>query len=333
MQDIENSIAFCKLQVLHPSIMKPFDLFVELKEIEHYYKNQFPFDLKFENILELENAIKVNCKVEKDKIIYFLSIPINFEEEFSLYHLLPIPTMIKSEYATIFNDIKYILKSKDNKIKSLKGICAKAKYFQCSNQLITNHHATCEEALLTLGNTSSCKYTKLQIPKNHLEMIIEINQYLAVFPKTDEIKLICQKETQTKLLKGIYLINQKNCKLFYHGEEILYQTKSYGKPAIIENFELKLKEQQISNFTIKMKTLNHEGVSWNPVVPVMHITEDNKKFYIPSLWTTLLYCSILIILILYCLKLFRTKIARNAAEIQQSDDQGNPIRLPAEASF
>ena len=57
-EEIENSITFCKLGVLHPSIIKTTELFEEIKQISSHYKDQFPFDLTLNNILDFESTIK-----------------------------------------------------------------------------------------------------------------------------------------------------------------------------------------------------------------------------------------------------------------------------------
>lgn len=64
LQDIENSITFCRLSTLHPSIIKSKELFSELEKIVFHYKSQLPFELKYENILDFEAIIKVNCKID-----------------------------------------------------------------------------------------------------------------------------------------------------------------------------------------------------------------------------------------------------------------------------
>lgn len=58
LQDVENSITFCKLNTMHPSIIKPKDLFLELQKISPHYKNKFPFELKQENVLDFLKFFK-----------------------------------------------------------------------------------------------------------------------------------------------------------------------------------------------------------------------------------------------------------------------------------
>lgn len=55
LQDIENSITFCKLHKLHPSIIKSLDLFKAIQKMGNNYKDQFPYEIKQENIADFEN--------------------------------------------------------------------------------------------------------------------------------------------------------------------------------------------------------------------------------------------------------------------------------------
>jgi len=77
VQEIENSILFCKIGILHPSIITTSQLYLELKKIVPHYGKRFPLPLNKDNVLVFESLIKVHCHLKENEIIYFLSIPIN----------------------------------------------------------------------------------------------------------------------------------------------------------------------------------------------------------------------------------------------------------------
>ncbi|KAL1493567.1 hypothetical protein ABEB36_009270 [Hypothenemus hampei] len=180
LQDIENSLMFCKLRTLHPSVIKSIDLFSEISRISHYYKNQLPFAVKFENILDFESLIRLNCKIENMHIIYFLALPIDLEEDFELYHMLPIPTKLESEYRTVIPKTSYLLKSKSNKIRPLSDICTGTTVFQCPKHLLLTNDLLCEEEILLKGTSANCEYSIVHIEQSYYEIIPEINQYLLI---------------------------------------------------------------------------------------------------------------------------------------------------------
>lgn len=326
IQNLETSIAFCKIKTLHPSIMKSKDLFLELQKISNHYKNELPFDLTQNNILNFESVIDVNCKIDKNKIIYLLTIPINFEDIFDLFNLLPIPTIHKSEIITIIPDVKYFLKLK-NDIMPLSDICAKSKVYQCPNKLRTNHRTPCEEGILLKGQSNNCQFTKLQVTSNHLKIIPEINQYLAVLPKKEKIEIKCKEDAEIKTLQGIYLIKEENCKIIFRDEELLFQSTSHGQPKIINSEAILTQNHSKLNFSIYLKTLKLKELESSPMLPV----EDTQNFFDPkeiNIWTVILYFCLMCILTYITV---RYLIKRNSNQGQHK--KHNDINLPGEASF
>lgn len=67
-------------------------MFIELQKISSHYQIQLPFELKFDNILNFESILQINCQSLQQKKNYFISIPINYEKQFELYYLHSLPT-------------------------------------------------------------------------------------------------------------------------------------------------------------------------------------------------------------------------------------------------
>lgn len=336
LQDIENSITFCKLGTLHPSIITSKQLFEQIEKLSNHYKNQFAFDVKYENILDFESMIKINCKIEPNKIIYFLSIPIDFETKFNLFHLLPIPTTYESEFASIIPNIRYILKA-DNLIKPLSGICTQSKPYHCSSQLVANFNASCEEEIIFLEKTEKCTLTKLDISENHVEIIADLNQYLAVFPKAEKIFMTCENRKESKELKGIFLIENGPCEIFFRGNKLNFLEKTYGSPLLFNIPKFSMQKQNTSEFSIQLKTLDLEEL------PINHMkTKHAEDLYTPSLWTVFLYI-VLILILIYCSKTFVQKklqyFGKKKTKAQTFTDAGTEQetetlkKLPGGASF
>ena len=201
---IEDSLSFCKLKVLHPSIINSKDLFNELLKISPFYTNQLPFEVTYENILNLESLMSVHCKIQNLKIFYFISVPINFEKSFELFYTLPIPTKSNSKYLTIIPHKSYFLKSIDNSIvMALNDMCLQGQVYQCQTSLISNTKTDCEQQILVHENFTTCQYTEINFQGNHIEYIADINQYLAV--------LQSEEKNSNQLPRSSYLQNpQRN---------------------------------------------------------------------------------------------------------------------------
>lgn len=321
METVENSLTFCKLRTLHPSIIKSHELFVELQKISSHYKAELPFELNYENILNFESVIGVTCKVEKNKIEYFLSIPIDYNIQFDLFYMLPIPTKIESEFVTLIPNTRYLLKS-ENLIKPLNDICTHSNIFHCPNHLQDNNNHLCEKQILLKGNSSKCHYIKINIENNNIEVIPEINQFLAVFPVEEKLIIKCARETETRILQGIYLIENSPCKIIFQNQELTFQDKTFGQPFIINKLNLEFNNLNISPMKINLKTLKLKEIS----MPVMESIPNKKfNFHSPSLWTVTIYIGILITILWTVYKKITLRRKKNKEPTE--------VQLPEGASF
>lgn len=331
LEEIENSLTFCKLKTLHPSIIKPMDLFSELRKISVHYKNQFPYEVNYKNILNFESIIEVHCKIETNRINYLLSIPIDFDTQFDLYHLLPIPTKHESEYFTIIPDTKYILKSKDNLVKPLSDKCTEGKIFHCPSHLQISSKTDCEKQVLSEEKTSQCNYIHLEVTDNHIEIIPEIDHYLAVFPSEQKLKFKCQNEIETKTLIGIYLIKGSSCEVIYNNQKLYFLDKTYGKPLVMNKLPLDFKQTKITDYKIHLKTLKISEIPKNPVLPISEVSFDS--YYKPSAWTIILYIGLVVlsVFVYFKWKNNKTKTIKNKLNIIELSDKKSG--LPEVAKF
>jgi len=331
LQDIENSLTFCKLKIIHPTIISTKDLYKALQEISHHYPNQLPYDVTTENILEFESIISVNCKILDNQIHYFLSVPIDYEKQFYLYYLFPIPTKTESGYVSIAPNVRYLLKSNDDAILPLNEICTFGKVFQCPAYFLANTQVQCEENILMRRNTDNCTLVNVRIVNNHFELIPEANEYLAIFDQEEKLQIKCQDEDETKYLTGIYLVKQNNCSIIYKQQEISFKQETHGKPIISQTSIQEIPKNQRPTIMVHLKKLNIKQIDENPYEV---ISEPQPKILIPSLWTTLLY---LLMIACGCFLIFRylnkKKIKSTKVQKEDNEIQEKKIQLPGEASF
>ncbi|KAJ8913984.1 hypothetical protein NQ315_008976 [Exocentrus adspersus] len=284
IQDIQHNELI--INAMHPSIINPHDLFLEIENISQHYQSSLPFEVKYENILDFESILKIHCKIDSDRITYFLSMPIYYEREFNLFYMLPIPTKHQSDYLTIIPKSKFFLKdTSDNSIRPLSDMCTQGKWYHCPNNLQVNYRTPCEENILLNQNSSGCHFTRLEIKENHIEAISETNQYLAVFIREEKIVAHCKDSTDTILLTGTFLITRDSCDLFFKEKKLVFQETSHGKPLIISALNLQPNTPHDNpEFQIKLKKLNLKELPIDPIIPIT----DNLQSYdyhIPSLWT------------------------------------------------
>lgn len=301
VQEVENSLTFCKLGVLHPSIISTKELFNEIEKISKYYVNQLPLEPTIENILDFENLVKVDCKLSVKEIIYFIKLPIVEKTDFRLYKLFSVPTKFESGYVTIIPEVKYLLKSTLDlgkfRVEGLDNNCNSKilSKFLCSSEQISHHELKCENSIIQSGTTTDCKYTALEINENLIRWVPEIHQYLAILPQKETLKLESQTETAIKTLQGIYLINPNDSKIIFRGRQLQHSSKSRGHPKFLDVTELNFKASQRPEFSIKLQNLNLEKIDLNSISPVYKNTIFSTEI---SLWTVILY-SVLVIIVLY----------------------------------
>nr|CAH7758351.1 unnamed protein product [Callosobruchus chinensis] len=112
LQDIENSVLFSRINILHPSIIHTADLFNELKGLENKIgKDHLPLPITLETIPLYEKLIRIHSYSHKNKITYILKIPITYSFRLNLYHLIPIPVLSDGQFRVIIPQTNYLLKN------------------------------------------------------------------------------------------------------------------------------------------------------------------------------------------------------------------------------
>lgn len=341
MKDIENSLTFCKLHAMHPSIIKINDLYSELNRIYKNYNNEFPLEPTLENIPEFEKLITVNCKLHSNKIIYFLEIPINYETNFELFHLIPIPSKHETEFVTVILNKEYFLKSYDGQIKSLKDTCTKGTIYQCPNKIEDTDDRSCEKNIILHNDNKHCKYTKVNLKENHVETIEEINQFLVVFPIQETISASCQLGDEIKTIQGIFLISENNCQMKFRNQKLNFQEGTFGKPIILENFKIELDETQIPRLTVELNSIQDLKL---PINKFEDIEDYNVTADIANYSIVILYIILLIIAATMFTVLLRKKFLNSAKPSRTQDHELQPrcstlqhqqpqLNLPGDARF
>lgn len=333
VQDIENSLTFCKLGTLHPSIISAKELFHEIEKVSKYYVNQFPLEPKLENIREFENLLEVSCKISANEIVYFLKLPIVEKTDYSLYKLISVPTKTGSGYVTIVPKVKYLLQQKldlgESNVIGLDSKCSNKMYnkFLCSSEQVTHQEISCEKSIIQSSTTDGCKFISLELTENLVKWIPEMHYILAILPHQETIKIESQKETTTRTLQGIYLINPNSSKIIYKNNLLQYSSESRGHPKFLDINELNFETTQQPEFSIKLRTLDLEKINLNNLTPIQKQTIFTINEI--SIWILLLYL-ILIIIVIYVIYYRVFKQGSPGPAIQQPPDvlfRGGEVRV------
>lgn len=147
LQDKENSITFCKLRTIHPSIIKTEELFKELKALENrIVAEQMPLKPELNNIYLFLNFIDIECFFLNNRVTYLLHVPITLNEKFELFHLYTAPIFKESQFKAIIPRNRFLIKSKLHSTyqnEACHGITAQS--YLCANKDLKEIHeeSTC----------------------------------------------------------------------------------------------------------------------------------------------------------------------------------------------
>jgi hypothetical protein len=325
VRDIENSLTFCKLKTMHPSIMSTKELFYEIKKVSKFYDNQLPLEVKVENMFDFESIMDVDCRINLKEIVYFLNLPLVEKTEFKLIKLYPIPTKYKLGYVTLIPKVKYVIKSistlENIRIDGLDENCKEISNskFICSSDHLTHRDIDCETSFVISETTDNCKYTALDISESLIKWIPEMHQYLFVFPRKESLKLVSSTETSTYNLQGIFLIDTNNSKIFYKNKELHHSTTTKGHPKLTSNVELNLRKNQEPEFSINLKHLEFDNIDINNVSPVVQQPYISTEL---DIYTSILYVAVIIVIIYLAYK-----------KITKKDSHGPEPRPPPDVLF
>jgi len=265
LQDIENSLTFCKLEIVHPSIITSHELFSELQRISPYYQNQLPFQISLEQIYNYESIIKSKCFVKNNQIIYVLLMPL-----FDTKLYIPIPT---KSFFSIIPSTKFALKS-ETELLPLTDMCAHINNaYHCDKKHLSLVNVTCEKNVLFNNNFSSCRKIKLHVEENNVEFIPAINQYLGIFPNEEVIKENCHNSWSTTTQKGIFLFDD-SCTTYIQNRLLIFNDTTAGHAIKLENTIFKFEEQSdndIPQIKLHQVQLHHlDNIQLQPRVEQGH---------------------------------------------------------------
>lgn len=268
IQDTENSITFCKSNILHPSIITSEELLRELMKISDFYDKQLPFPATSSQIHNYESIITPRCAIKGYQIFYFMTIPLLNSEQYELFYFLPLPN---KQLSVIVPSSSFGLKSK-TMLLPLKSSCVQLNdVHQCQRNQITLANNTCERDILFKNSFSSCSYQKLQIEENSIEFVPELQGYIGTFIKKELIKEHCQDSWSALERTGTFLFENSSCTTYVQGRPLIFNDASSGQPLHLQDFNMFAKKQEDSKLPelkIKHLTLKKLDTNIQPLTPI-----------------------------------------------------------------
>lgn len=237
IRDIEDSISFSKLNILHPSIIQPSELLSQLHLISQNLKHSaLPVQLNSNSLSSIINIISLNAFQTEKRLVFVLRIPLVSNDLFNLYHLYSIPTKNPTNnlYHLIIPESKYVGISNDNRlyipmhsIKDCKAISSNQKL--CTDVIpLTLNDPSCETEVITQVSTKKCKPVQISFSDYNVVKLKQ-NRYILIVSQAIPLVTNCPGQTsKTELVDANSLLYlNPGCSAFIGSTQLYgYDAKS-----------------------------------------------------------------------------------------------------------
>lgn len=337
LQDVENSLTFSKLKIMHPSIIRTEDLFIELTNLQKLlgYK-QMPVPITLENTLLYEKIINLESFVLNNKITYLLHIPIMHPQTFNYFHIYSVPIYSQSLFKVVLPRNKFLLKNQLHyayynqecqEIIPESYICEK----ETLNEI--QEDSPCEVKLIHSDkDTSSCKQTEVKMTQSIIDRLDKTDQWILILPVKEAVKLKCFGQSEARNIIGTYLCQipigcqiTTNLKTIIndqkpintHNEPILFPDLATTDPVLpVLNLSQHIHDLKLDS----LHRLRNEVIQNQPQLVFSQIRK------MPSLFTILLYILITICCLFVAYKKMKSRNQRKCPKEEKIE-----IQLPRQA--
>lgn len=233
IDDINNAILFSKLNVLHPSVLSPYQLYNDLKRnMNNLPKHtELPVSLSLQNIHELIDVCNIACYFHDNRVILVLQIPLVLPQTYNLYHVIPLPSPYDiskpDTFVLVAPNKPYVAITADRMFYSLfdnvekcKVISEKCYVCELNNVFSTIANPICETILLSEVVNSLPKVCETKLLRGSVDVFHKLSRSRWVYVQSEPSKchITCDNDVNTydEILFGTGILSlRKDCKAFY----------------------------------------------------------------------------------------------------------------------
>lgn len=284
LEDIVNSVMFSKVNIIHPAVISPKQLFAELVENYRFLPSSriLPTSLTLDNINVVLNISDVSSYYIDHKIVFVIRIPLVTPDEYNLYRCIPFPIPYDknnpNSFTTIIPSVKFVGITKDEQYYSKMDSLHKCKTIynnyicDVSNSYSTSDNSICEVNLLTKISTAiptSCQsrifHGKIEIIKN-----LSNNKWLYVGSEKSKINIECNKSDTSEPISGTSIITlPSDCKAY------IKNTMFTPKQNLFINLKPVIPKVNILNDTC-CDFIKYKNIAFNlPNITMLNVDFDN----------------------------------------------------------
>ncbi|KAM3964828.1 uncharacterized protein ACR2FA_001224 [Aphomia sociella] len=255
---LENAITFSHLNRLHPSIIDPSYLILELASIQNEIDLNIPYSPNLRNIHLLEKTITVKAYSTNETLNFVLEIPLTTTHPYYLLHLYSIPN---NNNMILIPSNPYLILGSDEfayphepclKITDDESICKHLEW------QALQHSEDCIAQLIQHQQPHNCTYATANYDKNIIQQIQE-NSWIVIMKQEEVIKTTCGDDVQYQRAIGVSLVTINNkCiievmgrtlqthKRYVNIKESIPLPRAYGTPET-SNLQVDLEEIELDN--------------------------------------------------------------------------------------
>ena len=223
LTDIETSLTFAKLKILHNSIISPFHLLEQLINISKLVSanEALPLTPNIHNINQIANLITIRGFSTTNRVVYILNIPLTNNEIYTTYHLFSTPIRHASSHLfhTFIPQSKYVGLSHDNRQYIRLDDISTCKNTEdnliCFNILPNpGESPPCEINIISKLQSENCQPTVMALNEYNVQPLKK-NKWLIIITEPIPVKTSCGNQIDTKMIyENSILRLTPNCKAF-----------------------------------------------------------------------------------------------------------------------
>ncbi|KAI5632121.1 baculovirus F protein domain-containing protein [Phthorimaea operculella] len=258
IDDINNAILFSKLNILHPTVLNPHQLYSELDKHrnslpKHY---ELPVSLTLQNMHEIIDISKLICYYHFNRIIVVVKIPLVLPHAYNLYNVIPLPVPYDiskpDTYVLIAPSEPYIAITVDHMFYSQIKDIDKCKLIseKCYLCVLVNVYSTianpiCETTLLTEAVSSLPESCSSRFIHGSIDLFHKISgsRWIYVQSEPGKCHITCNNEPNSSdvILFGTGILNiPKACKAFYKTQQFVpvYEIPIVNVTSVVSDFNI-----------------------------------------------------------------------------------------------
>lgn len=207
LTDIETAVTFCKIGLIHPTIISRDDLHTSLTHIASMFPNeQFPED----SVDFYSTLTSTSCIIHDYKIIIGIHIPLYEKNKYDFLSLNPLPHVQNTQLVKLLLEVPFVL------YNNVSTIGIKAKCTQLDNKFYCNHNSIIDlNPIGCIPNLLARKIDNCQVVRISdlplIEQIPDTSDYILYFKDVKNINLQCKDLNADHSLQGIYIARLRKC--------------------------------------------------------------------------------------------------------------------------